>query len=181
LLDSVQVLCRILSRRDTETISQNEGSLFHLELVTSMDVTSRETEISNILDALTLGMQPAISEGAEQAACQLDFECPPLERNKEASGYLWNIWEVMGNIAGSPSATPEIQKRLVAVLKCLQKCAKGDLRTWSVSRLVHQSNYQYCYTFLCAISRGVGSVYGQTCLYLLRLCIHFSMVCIFPK
>ncbi|KFX98208.1 hypothetical protein V490_02425 [Pseudogymnoascus sp. VKM F-3557] len=108
-----------------------KAAYFNLELVASMDVTGREAEISNILDALTLGMQPAMLESAEQAACQLDFACPPLESNKEASGYLWNIWEVMGNIAGSPSATIEIQKRLVVVLKCLQKCAKGDLRTWS--------------------------------------------------
>lgn len=100
-------------------MAENETNLFQLELIIKMDIIDREAEICNILNALTLGMQPAMLEAAEQAACQLDFNCPPLEWNKEASEYLWNIWEVIGSIAGSPSVTTEIQNRLVVILKRL--------------------------------------------------------------
>ncbi|PTB42738.1 hypothetical protein M441DRAFT_394292 [Trichoderma asperellum CBS 433.97] len=52
---------------------------------------------------------------------------------KEASSYLWTVWEVMVDVVRSPHATSEIHKHLVSILQGLVLIAKGELVVWNVS------------------------------------------------
>ncbi|UKZ93257.1 uncharacterized protein TrAFT101_008177 [Trichoderma asperellum] len=55
---------------------------------------------------------------------------------KEASSYLWTVWEVMVDVVRSPHATSEIHKHLVSILQGLVLIAKGELVVWNAKRQV---------------------------------------------
>jgi hypothetical protein len=105
-------------------MADNESSLFHLGLIRRRNLSEQET---NILNAFAWGMQPATPETAAEAVRQLNDSCPPLAQEEEANNYLWQVWDIMMDIARSPDVTSEVHKRLVAILECLRQCAKGEL------------------------------------------------------
>jgi hypothetical protein len=117
---------------DTKSENLNDRSgLFQLKSIQQRSFSEQETNILNLLGSV---MYPATPETAMEAARQLDFFCPPLDPgNEEVEPYLWAIWEVMAEVAGSPEVTTEIHVWLVDIFQSLVLCAKGNVVVWGVS------------------------------------------------
>ncbi|KAK6452848.1 hypothetical protein FP744_10009099 [Trichoderma asperellum] len=107
-------------------MEDRESALFGLELITRKTLSPQEVDILKLFAC----------ENADEAAFQIDSFCPPLAEQKEASSYLWTVWEVMVDIVRSPDATSEIHKHLVSILQGLVLIAKGELVVWNAKRQV---------------------------------------------
>ncbi|KAK6065697.1 hypothetical protein SCUP234_12458 [Seiridium cupressi] len=98
-----------------------EGSIFQLESIRGKSLTPRKTDILNALAC----------ESANEAARRIDGHCPPLTETEDAADYLWDVWQVIVDIAMSPDATTEIYDHLVTILQGLTQVAKGELLVWT--------------------------------------------------
>ncbi|KAJ3533319.1 hypothetical protein NM208_g8040 [Fusarium decemcellulare] len=108
-----------------ETPGRN--SLLDLELIRRRSLSEQETDI---LNAFNHAIHPATSETSKEAAQWLDESCPPLAQEEEASDYLWNVWDIMLEVARSPGVTSEIHVRLISVAEDIRLCAKGEFNVW---------------------------------------------------
>lgn len=104
-------------------MEDRESAIFGLELISKKTLSPQEVDILKLFAC----------ENADEAAFQIDSFCPPLAEQKEASSYLWTVWEVMVDIVRSPDATSEIHKHLVSILQGLVLIAKGELVVWNGS------------------------------------------------
>lgn len=110
-------------------MSEND-SLFPLAVLKEKDLSEQH---KNILNTFFRGLPLATPDIAAGIAYEFDYCCPPLENEEETERYLWAIWEVMMNIAGSTEATSQIHVSLVKILEELRLFAKGDINVYRVS------------------------------------------------
>jgi hypothetical protein len=114
-------------------MADHPSTLHELQLIKQRDLSEQATDV---LNALALVVQPGASQGAVEAARQLDSSCPPLAQAKDAGDYIWVVWDIILAAAGSPDVEDEVQWRLLHVMKELRLCAKGELDLgWGVSTL----------------------------------------------
>ncbi|KAF9873945.1 hypothetical protein CkaCkLH20_08679 [Colletotrichum karsti] len=116
------------SRTHENGSSQTESGLFNLEQIKSRPKFSEQDVF--ILNTLSYGVYSPSREAAEEVAYYLDGFCPPLEEQEAANNWLWNIWDILLDVARSPDTTAEIQERLISILQALQRCAKGETKVY---------------------------------------------------
>ena len=89
-----------------QIIKNAPSDLFQLKTIQPRNFSERET---SVLDLFASTIQSATLETAAEAARQLDFSCPLLDPEKnEVEAYLWTIWKVMAELAGSPDVMRSI-------------------------------------------------------------------------
>ncbi|EPE34941.1 hypothetical protein GLAREA_10636 [Glarea lozoyensis ATCC 20868] len=107
----------------------HESSLFDLELI--KDMLKQPYNLAQRLPMIRLFDQGVKSEAAAvEAAQQLDAWCPPVDQTEEANDFLWNLWEVMLDIARSPEVTTEVHIGLIRILENLRPFARGMLSVY---------------------------------------------------
>ncbi len=107
-------------------MADNTNDLAQLERIRRRELSEQEREILNVF---ALAIRPGVlqADGAVEAARQLDALCPPLDQNKNAKDYIWAVWDIMLDIAGSPDVQDQVHHCLVSVLQELALIAKGQL------------------------------------------------------
>lgn len=103
-----------------------------------------------ILDILAPAITTATQEAAAEAATQLDAWCPPLDQHNEVQEYMWAIWEIMTDVAGSYEVKPDAQQGIIHILQALKQIPKGHVDVYGVCRFL------VCFPFTLYY---VGAVY----------------------
>lgn len=113
-------------------MAANDIDLYSLERVKELEQEYSEQERA-VLDILASAMRNPTPEAMADAARKLDAKCPSPEDKDEFYRYLTNVYEMMANIASSPSVSGEVQGYLVDVLKALEKHSRGLVSIYTVS------------------------------------------------
>ncbi len=113
-------------------MADKENSLSQLERIRRRELSDQEREILNVFAHAT---RPGVlqADAAVEAARQLDALCSPLDQDKNAKDYIWAIWDIMLDVAGSPEVHDQVHHCLVSVLQELKLIAKGQLNRNRVS------------------------------------------------
>ncbi|KAK8016828.1 hypothetical protein PG993_015017 [Apiospora rasikravindrae] len=86
-----------------------------------------------VRDIITAALQNPTLEVLTEAAFQLDDKCPLLDAKDDIYMYLTCLWEVIIDMARSPSVSDEVQGYLVTIVDALQNCDMGDIDVFEVS------------------------------------------------
>ena len=115
----------------TPTMADNANGLEQLERIRRRVLSKQEKEILNVFALAICDLDSetpnAAAEAAREAARRLDALCPPLEHEKDAKDYIWAIWDIMLDVAGSPDIQDQVHHSLVSILRELKLIAKGQL------------------------------------------------------
>jgi len=98
-------------------MGDHESTPFDLEPMIKTTLSLQETNILKIV----------ASKYANEAAHHIDSRCPPLTEQKEASSYVWALWEVVVMVARNPNVTGEIHAHFVKILQGLGQISKGEM------------------------------------------------------
>lgn len=115
------------------TENEMTSGLLQLEALKERDLSEIHHQILNII---AYGITTGTQEAATEAAVQLDALCPPLDQYQDAQDYMWAIWEMMMDVAGSYEVAPDVQQGVIRILQVLQQIAKGDVNIYGVCCLV---------------------------------------------
>ena len=134
-------------------------TLFQLDYIMEMTLTPLQRQILTILSH---SMQTELPDAPMETATMLDDLCPPTHASDDdMEGYLWNVWNLMVQIAISPNSTDSMQECLVKVIQCLATIAKGQVTIYGVSARTcyHGNNSMLILAFLSRESTVYGEIF----------------------
>lgn len=121
--------------------TESEMTLLRLEALKERDLSEIQHQI---LQILVPGIITTTREAAAESAIQLDALSPPLDQYQDAQDYMWAIWEIMMDIAGSYDVKPSIQQGVIRIIEELQQIAKGDVAIYGVCLFICFPFTSYC-------------------------------------
>lgn len=104
-------------------------TVLHLDLWKDEDLPDIARQIREII---ARGIDSDTPKAAMETANQLDALCPPHDQasdSQDPENYMWNIWHIIMDIAGSHDVTLKMQGGIIRTIQAFQQIEERHLNS----------------------------------------------------